>query len=217
MRMDSVKKREYRLPVFALFLLLLFSCGAKQESTSANPVDVLRPPSQEMLETPRVISFSANGYEGTITLKASYVIRGIVVGREGYSSGWQSAVSPYDLALCWGALARKDLYRKISWSQSGRWYYWRYGEDFGFDNNLIIPCSSNNHIIPSKPSLAAVIGKLGTGKKVEIEGFLADVRARNREGGKFWWNSSTSRSDTADGSCEIIYVTGINVDGKYYQ
>jgi hypothetical protein len=215
--MESLKKREYTLFVSALFLLLLFSCGAKQESTAADPVDVLKAPVQEMLATPTVVKFSNKGYEGTITLKASYVVRGIVVGHEKYSSGWQSAISPYDLALCWGELTRNNLYKKLSWSQRGRWYYWRYGSDFGYDNSLVIPNSSNNHIIPAKPALAGVIGNLSVGKKVEIEGFLADVRANNKEGRKFWWNSSTSRTDTADGSCEIIYVTSVTVDGRRYE
>lgn len=215
--MEFLKRRKSALHVCLLSLLLLLSCGTKPESTAAEPVDVLQPPVQEMLATPRVIKFSGKGYDGTITLKASYVVRGIVVGHMKYSSGWQSAISPYDIALCWGALAQNNLYKKLSWSQSGRWYYWRYGSDFGYDNSLVIPNSSNNHIIPSKPALAGVIGNLSAGKKVEIEGFLADVRAGNKEGRKVWWNSSTSREDTADGSCEIIYVTGVKVDGRYYQ
>ncbi len=212
-----MKKRVFPLPVYFVFLLILFACGTKPESTAAEPVDVSQPPVQEMLATPKVIKFSGKEYQGTITLKATYVVRGIVVGREKYSSGWQSAISPYDIALCWGTLAQNNLYKKLSWSQSGRWYYWRYGSDFGYDNSLVIPNSSNNHIIPSKPALAGVIGNLSVGKKVEIEGFLADVRAGNKEGRKVWWNSSTSREDTADGSCEIIYVTGVTVDGRRYQ
>lgn len=151
-----------------------------------------------------------------ITLKAAYVIRGIVVGRESYSSGWISLISPYDLAICWGSLVMDKLYKKISWSQSGRWYHARYEADFVYDNYFILQNSSNNHIIPATPAIAKIAGKLSVGKEVEIEGFLADVSAK-KAGVNFWWNSSTSRIDTGDGSCEIIYVTRIKVDGKYYK
>ena len=70
-------------------------------------------------------------------------------------------------------------------------------------------CSSNNHLIPANDVIKREIKKIKRGDYVEIKGYLVDINGSNSGDGSFYWNSSKSREDTGDGSCEVIYVTDI--------
>ena len=67
---------------------------------------------------------------------------------------------------------------------------------------------SNNHIIPSNKKIAKALKYIKKGDFIELEGYLVDANI------DFWqithyWESSTTRNDTGDGACEVIYVTSI--------
>ena len=47
------------------------------------------------------------------------------------------------------------------------------------------------------------------GDHIKIKGYLVNVTASNSKNDVIWWNSSTIRSDTGDGACELIYVTDL--------
>ena len=61
------------------------------------------------------------------------------------------------------------------------------------------------------------------GDQVRIEGKLVNVKAKLiSPGGRFdspeySWNSSTSRTDSGAGACEVIYVEGITILKKANQ
>ena len=201
--------------VIFLMLCLLASCGPSPSGHDAAPIDVLQPPSMEK-QDPREIRVTKDGFEIAITQKASYRVRGIVVSRENYHSGWNTLISPADVALCWGKLAENGTYKKLKWSQGNRWYFWRAGEEFGYNNDFIAQHSSNNHVIPATPNLAKAIKSMKEGDAVEMTGHLVDVSAV-RKSENYFWNSSVSTKDHGDGSCEIIYLTQVKVHGKIYQ
>jgi hypothetical protein len=167
-------------------------------------------------QDPRVVRVAKDGYDIAITQKAAYTVRGVVVGRENYHSGWNSLISPADVALCWGKLAENGTYRRLKWSQGNRWYFWRVGEEFGYNNDFVAQHSSNNHMIPATPNLAKAVKSLKAGDVVEITGHLVDVTA-TKNSQNYWWNSSTSTADRGDGSCEVIYLTRLKTHGKVYQ
>lgn len=167
-------------------------------------------------QDPQVVRVTKDGYDIAITKKAAYTVRGVVVGRENYHSGWNSLISPADVALCWGKLAENGTYKRLKWSQGNRWYFWHAGNDLGYNNDFVAQHSSNNHMIPSTPNLAKAIKSLKEGDAVELTGHLVDVAAAKKSQ-KYWWNSSISTTDRGDGSCEVIYLTRLKVHGKIYQ
>ena len=67
--------------------------------------------------------------------------------------------------------------------------------------------ASNNHIIPADDRIKRTVLKIRRGDRVKLEGYLVDVKAADDKGNTFTWNSSTTRTDTGDGACELIYVT----------
>ncbi len=201
--------------VILVLLCLLASCGPSPSGRDSSPIDILRPPTMEKQE-PRAVRLSKDGFDIAITQKAAYAVRGIVVSRENYHSGWNSLVSPADVALCWGKLAENGTYRRLKWSQGNRWYFWRAGEEFGYNSDFVAQHSSNNHLIPATPNLAKAVKSLKEGDAVEMTGHLVDVTAV-RKSETYSWNSSVSTTDRGDGSCEIIYLTQVKVHGKIYQ
>ncbi|MDI6740538.1 MAG: hypothetical protein QME74_09270, partial [Candidatus Edwardsbacteria bacterium] len=158
------------------------------------------------------MTIEKDGYVFHITPKTDYVLSGIVVGRENYSSGWNAVISPCDLAIAWGKLTEGGLHKELNWSQSGRWYFWQYDENFPRDNAFISRYSSNNHIIPATENVANAARALGAGDTVELSGQLVDVDGRKGEE-TVWWRTSTSRDDSGDESCEVFYVRKIKCRG----
>jgi hypothetical protein len=201
--------------LLCLLVVLFFSCGPSPSGRDGTPVNVLEPPSMEKQE-PGIVRVTKDGYDIAITQKASYTVRGVVVGRENYHSGWNSLISPADVALCWGKLAENGAYKKLKWSQGNRWYFWRAGDDFGYNNDFVAGYSSNNHLIPATSNLEKAVKSLKVGDSVEMTGHLVDVAA-TKNSQTYWWNSSTSSADRGDGSCEVIYLTRLKTLGKVYQ
>ena len=69
--------------------------------------------------------------------------------------------------------------------------------------------SANNHLIPADGEIKKEISKIRKGDIVEITGYLVSLKATNPEGETYDWNSSLTRTDTGNGACELIYVTGV--------
>lgn len=161
--------------------------------------------------------FTIEKKEGTFGIQpqAKYRISARVKGSKSYSKGWESSLSPVDLALAWGRLADKEFDRYISYSQRGRWYYYRYSADTPVDNTYIINHSCNNHLIPSTENIRRAVKTIKTNDLVEIQGYLVNIRGKVGNA-DVWWNTSTSRSDSGAHSCEIIYVEKIRINSKVF-
>jgi hypothetical protein len=152
-----------------------------------------------------------NGYEADITFKAEYEIEALVVHTKTYDSKVSGALAPVDLALAWGKTAEYNDRIDFNWSQSGRFYYWHVDDLDDLmpvgDVENVNNSSSNNHIIPADDSVKRTVLKIRRGDRVKLKGYLVDVYAEDGKGNTFTWNSSTTRTDTGDGACELIYVT----------
>ncbi|MBR5772720.1 MAG: hypothetical protein IKY00_05845 [Clostridia bacterium] len=153
-------------------------------------------------------------YNIKITYKYSYELCGLAVSTKKYpGTGIANKLAPKDVAMAWGDVARNNDKINFHWSQSGRWYMWQadsYEEIApvgGVDG--VNTHSANNHLIAADDSVADDISRISAGDYVIITGYLVDIYAENSSGSTYTWNSSTSRNDTGDGACEVIYVTGI--------
>jgi hypothetical protein len=204
-----------RTILLALCFATVLSCGPSPSGRDGSPINFLEPPSMET-QQPGIVRVTEDGFDITITQKAAYTVRGVVVSRENYRSGWNSLISPADVALCWGKLAENGTYKKLKWSQGNRWYFWRAGDDFGYNNDFVAQHSSNNHLIPATPNLEKAVKGLKEGDAVELTGHLVDVAA-TKKSQDYWWRSSMTTSDRGEGACEIIYLTRIKVHGRIYQ
>ncbi len=150
-----------------------------------------------------------------ITYLASYVLQGRVVDIQTYVEyDLEEKLAPLDFGIAWGFMAKDENVEKIKFSSYGnRFLSWNTADRTWLSSNggwgnigLYI---SNNHLIPANDEVKSLLKKVKTDDYVEITGYLVKVDARTKNGGTFWWKSSTSRTDDGDGACELIYVTGI--------
>jgi hypothetical protein len=198
-------------------LTLLQSCGTPPEGiVDSETIDIRNDPVQLPLDDQEPIKISANDYDITIKPRAEYFLKGLVLGRKNYSSDWNSTIAPCDLAVAWGKMTTTGLYKKVRWSQGNRWYYWRYDEEFPFDNAFIARYSANTHAIPANRNIRAALRNISAGDTIDASGYLVYVDAVKGES-NFWWNSSLSREDAGDGSCEVMYIDEIKFRGMIYR
>ncbi len=156
-----------------------------------------------------------NGYF-TITPVAEYKISGVVVGKGTYSSDWDGEISPVDLAVAWGKLAEPGSHRYITYTQGNRWYFYQYKPGNSFDNSYVISHSSNNHIIPANENIRRAVRTVERKDKIVLEGLLVNLKGIYKEQ-PVTWNTSLSRTDAGNGSCELFYVSKVRIDTKVYE
>jgi hypothetical protein len=152
----------------------------------------------------------------TITPVAEYRISGTVVGKESYSSGWDGEISPVDLVIVWGKLAEPDYHRYMTYKQRNRWYFYQYRPGSPFDNSFVVSHSANNHIIPANRNIREAVKTIKEKDKVVLAGFLVNIKGTYK-GEPVTWNTSLSRTDTGNGSCELFFVSKVRIDTKVYE
>ena len=199
----SIRERVLLFTIIIVFAVL----GTSILKTEPERPAFVEAPVQIMLdETRRVPIYTKDGVV-ELELIAEYKIAGVIKSRKNYSSDAAARVSPMDLVLAWGELNRSDIDDEIKYSQSGRWYFYRYKTGTTADLINISSMSANIHIIPADKSVLKALKKLGKGEYIELAGYLVNV-----DFGDGWplWRSSIIREDTGDGACEIFYVTHIS-------
>jgi len=86
----------------SLFLVacLLPACDRpRQTGVDFDKIDTSRNPEQGPVSSNEAAVVTVNNGSLTLTPKAKYKLSGRVVSRESYSDGWESTVSPLDLAI----------------------------------------------------------------------------------------------------------------------
>lgn len=196
----------------------LAGCGGALTvtSTAAYPVDVMQDPIQTACDGEKPIIVETKDGRFTITPVAAYQVAATVAGSERYSTGWTAEISPCDLALAWGDLTKPEVMPYIKYSQSGRWYFYRYQAECPVSGAYIASHSSNHHIIPAGENIRRAVLSVRRKENVLLEGYLVSVSG-SYKGGSVWWRSSLSRSDTGDGACELLYVTRVQIDSNVYE
>ncbi len=214
----SIARRLWLLSLLscAAFVCLVAGCSAPVSKIALEPVDVSHDPAQTAIDRAVSVHLQKDGVDWTLTPKAGYVVSGIVLGCKRYRYGWNADLAPCDVALAWGDFATSKLYKKLSWSQSDRWYWWRFGPGFGHGNGYIVAHSSNNHVIPATRNLFKAAVRIDKGDRVRLEGYLVFVDGV-KGGRTFRWHSSLSRRDEGNGSCEIIYLKKLTVGEKTFE
>ena len=211
------KKTYFRIIGAILLLCFLVSCSRPQKSGfDSDEIDTSRDPLQRSVTSNEPILIETKRGRYTLTPVAEYQLAGKVVSKEAYSHGWEAEISPLDLAMVWGKLAESEYEKYVSFSQGNRWYFYQYQPDSPINHSYILSHSSNNHIIPATENLLLALKAVGKKEKIILEGFLVNVKG-TYQGGTVFWNTSTTRKDTGNGSCELIYVTKIKIGSDVYE
>lgn len=202
--------------IIKVAVIILAVCGALYFFNNAKPVtrgvEGLGEPIQTKVSGNKQIQ--VDDCDINIEYKAQYKIDALVIHTKNYNGSMiTDKLSPKDLALAWGDVDAKNGEIDFNWSQSGRWYYWtvssREEAEKAGGTGYINTHSANCHIIPADDAVKKKLKSIKQGDRITIEGYLVYISGKYTDGRTFTWNSSLSRSDTGNGSCEVIYATSI--------
>jgi hypothetical protein len=136
---------------------------------------------------------------------AGFGVEARILSRKDYGYGRESALSPTDLALGWGAMAAPGVAERLEIRQSDRWYHYRWTGSPPLPPREIARNSANMHMIPFDDATAGALRRIRPGQRVRIDGWLVEAMAPDG-----WrWRSSLSRDDQGDGACEVVYICAI--------
>lgn len=154
--------------------------------------------------------------ENIVTLEpqAEYEVSALILSRKNYYFEFGAKVMPTDLALGWGDMGDPEKNQGIKVTQSGRWYYFNYDNNATLKGRYMATHSSNHHTIPASDEIKKAIGRTKKGQLIRLSGYLVDITT---EGENFDRKSSTTRTDTGAGSCEIMYVLEVQIEDKKYK
>lgn len=184
--------------------------GQEKQAISAKKTAVLEPgflPNQFELETADPITLVKSGYIWQMYPRAGYQIMARVLQSKTYVD-WQATFSPVDLALGWGMMSDPAVDRWVEVWQEDRWYFYRKEKGAPFSLEDIRVSSANVHIIPANDEVATIIQSLQPNDIILLEGKLVDVEV-DKLGELFQFQTSLTRFDSEDNSCEIFYVERI--------
>jgi len=190
------------LPPAAKMLPALDS-DPRQTATSARPFDI-----------------GARGLHYTITPRFAYDLSGMVVSTHDAASSsdtfhgeMKDYVNVVDLCVVWGSTAREEIYKEYSFSNNDTFCF---GAPKSEKSRAIdIPTMSNNHLVTNSPTLAAELRKVRPGDQVRFAGYLISYSRQIENNGTISRNTSTVRTDTGDGACEVVYVNEFEILRPY--
>ncbi len=162
-------------------------------------LSLTHPPLQRPL-APGVGRFIAEDFH--ISPQADFQLEARILGRKIYHFDDAAKLSPFDLALGWGPMARDEVLEHISIRQANRFYYWS-TPAFPIPRRDIERNSANMHLIPASAEVTQVLNRARTDDRIRLRGYLVHV---DRDDG--WrWRTSLTRDDVGGGACEIVLVT----------
>jgi len=161
-------------------------------------------------------TFQKDGYTVSVDYLYEYDIIALVLHTKNYAPMTvMDRLAPKDLALAWGDVAANNLNIDFHWNQMSRFYFWHvnsYSElaPVGSEADVSLQ-SANCHIIAADLATRRQISRVRMGDIVHLKGYLVSVYASKPNGKYYFWESSTTRTDTGDGACEVIYVTSAEI------
>lgn len=203
-----------------LLIVALLGSGVAREitrdTTTYDSLEAIPEPIQEMLDDEKPIERQVTNGSVTMLPIASYSATGVVVGTKEYTEGWDSEICPIDVALIWGVLVTPELRRYITYSQRDRWVYYEWKSGCPVGRQYIESHVGNTHCIPENDAVRKALFLIQKEDVITLEGVLVRVDGTVNNT-NVWWYSSTTRSDTGDGACEVMVVRKVFINGTLYE
>jgi hypothetical protein len=142
----------------------------------------------------------------TMEFFATYELDALVLSVKNYADRY-SVIAPVDIVIGWGHMSVPENLRGITVHQKKRSYDLVMSRSAGPERLQAHNLTANMHVIAATADIQSVIKSLLPGQRVQMAGFLTNVKARSG------WSlkSSRDRTDTGEGASEVFYVTTLRV------
>jgi len=160
--------------------------------------------------TKRPFSFFYRGETYDIEPVANYELWGLVVTKNNINS-WadimhtDASVDIKDICVIWGENVAGSDYQKVNFSSGDFTCYFQYPYMTVFDHNKI----SNNHLLSDNLNVREKIRNAKIGDQIHVKGMLVNYSPRSNP--KWRRVSSTIRTDTGNGACEVLFVNEFDI------
>jgi hypothetical protein len=204
-----------RLLQVALVAALLLWAWAWHQTGQLPPRERILP---ELLAEPaqgptdrKGFGFEYRGLAYEVRPVASYELYGLVVSHNdihGIADIYHDddSVDTKDLCVIWGPNLERDDYRRITFENTPTWCHWSWSSgDIQFRSDAI----ANNHLVTDDAALRRALDRVHVGDQIRFSGLLADYRDMRHP--EFWRPTSTRRTDTGGGACEVVFFDQLEV------
>ena len=196
------------LSISILLSLLFYVIAIWQKDSLPQHKDILKSSYKDPIQKKtwkRPFSFFYRGETYDIEPVAQYEMWGLVVTKNNINS-WadimhtDASVDIKDICVIWGENVANSDYKKVSFSSGDFTCYAQYSGMMVFDFNKL----SNNHLLSDDAVVRHAIRKVKIGDQVHVKGMLVNYSPRSNPD----WRrmSSTVRTDTGNGACEVFFV-----------
>ncbi|MDD4004658.1 MAG: hypothetical protein PHW69_05575 [Elusimicrobiaceae bacterium] len=151
----------------------------------------------------RPVRCSAGGYEWEMTPLYNYEATAFVFGVSHNALSGQKGLVPADLGLLWGDNARHKYYRNVKL----RVMLNHYSVSWKGKRLFNMHAAANTHCATCDSATAAKLRAVAPGDQIRIRGRLINAKIfKEGSATPMTWNTSVTRNDTGEGSCELLYV-----------
>ncbi len=207
----DARRRALGFIALALVALLLLAWKNKGGFPDASEIDpaLFEEPRQEATQR-EPFEMTHEGHTVRVQPVAEYELWGLVVSHNNIQSVADiyhdsSSLDTKDLCVVWGSNLQSGELGKVSF-ESGPWTcYYRYPEGVRFDGSEM----SNSHLITDQETLRADLDDIRVGDQIRVKGALVNYQLADWQ--DFWRRSSTARTDSGNGACEVLFFEEIEV------
>lgn len=199
--------------VIAALVFLNKPLSVEEVST---PLDPMQEPIQYDDINESGITYQSGNLNVIYFPQASYEITARVMSKKRYHDGWGAKIGPYDFVLAWGKLTQPGMNKFIKYSQMRRFYFYKCTWNCPLTQEYISSHSANTHLIPANDNITKVLKIIKKGNVIKLWGFLINVEGTYKEG-QVNWRTSTTREDTGNGACEVMYVEKVRLKNNIYR
>jgi len=207
------RRAQHGLTWLLLLALCLTGLAAVKRGAFVSHTAILPPLFQEPLQTPTArqpFAFPYRGETYRVHPVAEYEIWGLVVSHNNIHSLTdiyhdRSSVDTKDLCVIWGTNLTSDAFQRVAfWSEP-----WSCGFSLPTNLNFFPTQLSNNHLITADQRIRDRIDAVRIGDQIHLKGLLVNYSARRMP--HAWRMTSTTRNDSGNGACEVVFVEAIDI------
>lgn len=204
---------QHSLSIAILVTLLLYVLSIWQKNSLPESSAIIKSSFRDPIQlktTKSPFSFFYRGENYDVEPVANYELWGLVVTKNNINS-WadimhtDASVDIKDICVIWGENVAGSDYHDVSFSSGDFTCYFQYPYMTVFDHDKI----SNNHLLSDNEFVREKIRNAKIGDQIHIKGMLVNYSPRSNPNWKR--TTSTVRTDTGNGACEVLFVNEFNV------
>ena len=203
------------IKIVLLISIIVFAASFFKKDALPNRTDILEELYSEPIQTEidsREFVEKRKGTSYLIEPLFDYKLYGLIVAYHHSKSWfdisherWKDFINTKDITVIWGYNLKEGDYQQVRFS---------HGDFTGYYQ---LPCGpikfkpqyfSNNHLLAANAQIEKTFMQARTGDQIYLEGYLINYAHSKASGMR---NTSITREDTGNNSCEIIYVTGFEI------